>query len=104
MGHCFVTEHAAARARHHFDVPQGRSLQYVADAFARSVRVPWRHARALVTAASPRWKGSPAVRVNGTMLLVCRGRRIVNVRRLGAQEVATILTWATTGAWVEGGV
>lgn len=104
MGHCFVTEHAAAQARHHFDVPDGGSPRYIADAFARSVRIPWRHGRPLVAAKNPRRKGSPTLRVNGTMLLECRRRRVVNVQRLGAHEVATVLIWAATGAWLEGSV
>lgn len=102
MKPCIVTHHAARRATERFGVPRHEAARYVADAWHRSVRLPWRHARGLLRTTLPCRKENPTVRVNGTMLLVCRGASVITVWQLAMDEWATVLLWIATGAWAGG--
>jgi len=100
MRRCLVTVHASERAVERFGVPQSAARRFVDRHCQGSIKLPYRLAQSLMRRARPARKGCPVFRVSGDVMLVCRGRRVVTVWRLTTEELATVLTWLSTGRWI----
>jgi len=98
-----VTHHAALRGVERFGLrTTARSTAVIEAAFDTSVKLPWRYGRQLSLRPAPvKQVGRRVdVRVAGSMLLICRGRRVLTTWRMTDAQFSTVSWFVITGAWV----
>jgi len=99
-----ITHHAAERAIQRHGCTNLRDARHtLRRAWSSAVQIPPRYARQLSSrdaATKPKRRG-PKIRfrVAGSVLMVCRGRRILTTWRLDEEQAASVLWWVAANRW-----
>ncbi len=100
--HCHVTAHARQRAVERLRSRPGEARHQVAALWASSVKVPPRYAARLSgRQAYTRRKDGISYRLSGSVLLVCRGPRVITLWCISDEQLVDALIWFAGLPWLQ---